>query len=301
MVKLLIFVFAFINLWSTALAQTELRPVLKFEKDSVKIGEPIRVSLSVAYPSEEQILFPDTNYSLLPFELIKKEFFTTKSTKGISLDSVVYVVSTFSLDSVQTLKMPVYQFIGEDSTGWFSNEASIKVLQKFKGRLPEKPVFEYDNTNHPVALRINYPYILIGMAVIILLLFLFNFFFDRPIQKFIFLFLERRRHNSYLKLYDKNIKNLEKELSIENVEALLVNWRKYIQRVDGQPYTTFTSMEIFKVLPDKNLRDILQEIDRWIYGGIDMKDWRSNMEYVKQVSIQLYLKKRESIKDGKFE
>ena len=60
-------------------------------------------------------------------------------------------------------------------------------------------------------------------------------------------------------------------------------------------------MEIFKVLPDKTLREVLQEVDRWVYGGIDMKDWRFNMDYVKQVAVQLYLKKRETIRNGKFE
>jgi hypothetical protein len=94
---------------------------------------------------------------------------------------------------------------------------------------------------------------------------------------------------------------MEGNLNIENMERLLNGWKKYIQRVDGNPYTSLTSMEIFKILQDPVLRDVLQEVDRWIYGGMEMKDFQHNIEVVKQVSIQLYLQKREAIKNGKFE
>jgi len=301
MAGIALFVLSFFIGTSFGFAQEDLKPIARFSKDSAKVGEPIKLSLSVNYRSSIRILFPDTNFQFSSFEIQKKEFYPTRTKGEISRDCVEYELTTFNLDSIQSLKLPVFQFSGNDSTGWYSNEASLKILQKFKGNLPEKPVFEQDLSLIQVAKRINYPYILIGMTVVLILILLVNFFFDRPIQKFIYLFLEKRRHNAYLKLYDKNYKQLESTLSIENVESLLVNWRRYIQKVDSQPYTSFTSIEIFKVLPDKALRDVLQDVDRWIYGGIDMRDWRFNMDYVKQVAVQLYIKKRETIRNGKFE
>jgi len=301
MARIVLFLILFNISTCPGIPQELLKPVARFNKDSAKVGEPIKLSLSVNYKSSLRILFPDTNFQFSPFEILKKEFYPTKTIGEISRDCVVYELTTFDLETVQRIKLPVFQFSGNDSTGWYSNEASLHILQKFIGNLPEKPVFEQDLSLVNVARRINYPYILIGMAAILILILLINFFFDRPIQKFIYMFLEKRRHISYLKVYDKNYKQLESTLSVENVETLLVNWRKYIQRVDGQPYTSFTSMEIFKVLPDKDLREVLQEVDRWIYGGIEMKDWRFNMDYVKQIAVQLYLKKRETIRNGKFE
>ena len=301
MARIVFLIFAFFSFSGRFFAQTELSPVAKFSSDSAKIGERISLSLTLDYPSPLQVLFPDTNFNFSPFEIIKKDFFPTKTSKGISRDCVVYELSTFSLDTIQTLKMPIYQFTGEDSMGWFSNEARIKIIQNFKGPLPKTPVFQNDLSLINIARKINYPYILIGMAIVLVLILIVNFFFDRPIQKFIFLFLEQRRHNVWLKQFEKNRRLLESNLSVENVEKLLVAWRLYIQRVDGQPYSSFTSTEIFKILPDKKLKEVLQEIDRWIYGGIDMNDWSFNMDYVKQISIGIYLKKRESIRNGKFD
>jgi len=301
MTRLLFFTFTFCLFSRLGLAQEGLKPIASFSKDSIKIGESVNLSLSLYYPSTTQILFPDTNYNFSPFELIRKDFFTTRTKGEISKDCVVYQLATYALDSIQSLKIPVYQFKGEDSTGWFSNEISIRIVQKIKTALPSNPVFETELSLIPVAKRINYPYILIGMSIVLILILLVNFFFDRPIQKFFFLFLEKRRHNAWLNQYDKQYNQLEGSLNVENVEGLLVTWRKYIERVDGEPYTSFTSTEIFKILPDKILKEVLQEVDRWIYGGIDMIDWRFNMDYVKQISIQLYLKKRESIRNGKFE
>jgi hypothetical protein len=134
-----------------------------------------------------------------------------------------------------------------------------------------------------------------------LLILVVNIFFDRPIQKFIYLYLEQRRHKAFLNSFEKLRVLLEVELTAENMEGLLNAWKKYIQKVDGNPYTSLTSIEIFKILPDPVLKDVLQQVDRWIYGGIEIPDFRFNMDYVKQVSIQLYIKKRESIRNGNFE
>jgi hypothetical protein len=248
-----------------------------------------------------QILLPDTSEMFSTFELRKKEFYPTRTIGETSRDCVVYELATFNLDPVQTISLPVLEFSQQDSVRKMSNEATIYVKQSFEGALPKNPVVQSDLSPVPVPTRVNYPYILIGMGIVILLILVVNFFFDRPIQKFIYLFLERRRHEAFLKQHDRIRILLDSNLNIDNIESLLNVWKKYIQRVDGNPYTSLTSMEIFKILPDPVLKDVLQEIDRWIYGGIEMKDYRFNIDYVKQVAVQLYQNKREAIRNGKFE
>jgi len=277
------------------------KPIAAFSSDTIQIGEPVRLSLSVRYPSHLQILLPDTNEMFSTFELRRKEFFPTRTIGETSRDCVVYELATFNLDPVQTISLPVLEFSQQDSIRKISNEARVFVKQSFEGALPKNPVVQSDLTPVPIPTRVNYPYILIGMGIVILLILVVNFFFDRPIQKFIYLFLERRRHEAFIKQHDKIRVLLDSNLNIDNIESLLNVWKKYIQRVDGNPYTSLTSMEIFKILPDSVLKDVLQEIDRWIYGGIEMKDYRFNIDYVKQVAVQLYQNKREAIRNGKFE
>jgi hypothetical protein len=278
-----------------------LSPKARFDKDSVKIGEKIRLSVFLHSPFQSKILFPDTNYSFEPFEILKREYFPTSTKKGISRDCVVYELATFLPDSLQKIQIPVYQFLEKDSISWFSNEASIWVKPVFSGPLPSDPIVQTALDPAPVALSINYPYIIIGMSIVIILILIVNFFFDRPIQKFIYLFLEARRHKAYLKQFEKIQSQLESQLTVDQVESLLVTWKKYLQRVGDHPYTSFTSREFYHVLQDKILRDALMEIDRWIYGGLDMKNWNQHVFYLKDISLQFYQKKRENIRNGKFE
>ena len=281
--------------------RTELKPKAAFSAEKIQVGAAVRLTLSLQYPSKIQILFPDTNAVFGSFELRKREFYPTKTIGEISKDCVVYELATFNLDSIQTIQLPIIEFSGSDSTRWNSNVDSVFVSQVFYGKIPDKPVFQTELSPVTVAHRINYPYILIGLSLVLLLIFVVNFFFDRPIQKFIYLFIEQRRHSAYLRTFDRFKSQLEADLNIENMEGILNVWKKYIQRVDGNPYTSLTSMEIFKILPDLDLKDVLQEVDRWIYGGVEMKDFRYNIDYVKQISLQLYQKKRDLIRDGKFE
>jgi len=276
-------------------------PIIRFSQDSIRIGQPVQLSVCFHYASEKSILFPDTSHSFAPFELLKKEFYPTKTTGGISRDSVIYILTTFLPDSIQTIQIPVYEFSERDSTSWISEPATLKVIPSFRGSLPDKPVIYQDLSPHPIPTQFNYPYLFIASGVFLILVIGINFFFNRPIQRFLYLFIERRRNSAYLAQFQRLNTQLEKNLSTENFERLINLWKRYIQRVDGKPFTTYTSTEIIKVLPQPELKKSLQEIDRWIYGGVEMKDWRHNLEQIKEVSTQLYNKKRENIRSGKFE
>lgn len=273
----------------------------RFSKDTVQIGEPVLYSLSVHYPSSSQLVFPDTGFAFGSFELWKREFFPTRSVGELSRDCVVYHLATFSLEPIQTLQIPVFERVGEDTLYHMPSECRAFIRPVFTGNLPSNPTIQTEVSPLPVPKRVNYPYILIGLGVVLVLILLINIFFDRPIQKFIFLFIEGRRHQVFIKQFEKTTFLMEQRLSVELMENLLITWKKYLQRVDGKPYTTFTSREIFQVLPDPDLRDFLQEIDRWIYGGLEMKDFRSNVAYIRQIALMLYQKKREAIRNGKFE
>lgn len=275
--------------------------MVKFSKNPIKVGEPVKLSVTARYNSKLRILFPDTSHSFAPFELLKRSYFPTVSKAGISFDSVEYLLATYSLDSVQSVQVPIFQFTENDSTEWMSDQVSVRVLSSFTGPLPEYPVFQSDNSLVPIPLRVNYPYAIIGVGVLLALILAINFFFNRPIQRFVYLFIERRRHEAYVRQFDRISHQLGNQLSIGGMEQLLVIWKRYIQRVGGKPYTTYTSAEIFKVLPDAVLKEALQQIDRWIYGGMEMTEWKSHVAYIKEISLQLYHQKRELIKNGNFE
>lgn len=279
----------------------QLTPAAHFSQDSIQIGQPVQLSVSISYDSDRRLLFPDTSFNFGPFELVKKEYFPTVTIGKESKDSVIYVLTTFSPDSIQGIQVPIYEFSGKDSTLWLSDRAEIKVIPTFSGPLPEKPVVFTETYPVHVPTRFNYPYLILAIVVFLALVLGINFFFNRPIQRFLYLFIERRRNTAYLAQFQRMQAQLEQNLSVDTFEKVINLWKKYIQRMDGTPYTTFTSTEIIKVLPQTELKESLQEIDRWVYGGVEMKNWRNNLQLIKEVSLQLYNKKRETIRSGKFD
>ena len=94
----------------------DIAPLSSFQKDTIAIGETVPFSVSIAYPMEYDIIFPDSLYDFSPFELENKEYFLTKSDSVNSYDSIVFYLSTFEIDTIQYLQVPVYLVNEFDST-----------------------------------------------------------------------------------------------------------------------------------------------------------------------------------------
>ena len=88
-----------------------VQPESSFNKDSVKIGEEVVYSRSIRYLSTKDVVFPDSLFNFAPFELYKKVSFPTRSDSIFSLDSAVYHLSTFELDTVQLLNLPIFMVL----------------------------------------------------------------------------------------------------------------------------------------------------------------------------------------------
>ncbi|MCK5104503.1 MAG: hypothetical protein KAR17_16880, partial [Cyclobacteriaceae bacterium] len=102
-----------------ALAQN-IEPVGSFIQEKIKIGEEIYYTLSVKYDKKLNVLFPDSSYRYGTFEYNSRTWFKTKSDSTLSYDSVIYNLSTFEIDSIQYLQLPVFVLNNEDSLAIFS-------------------------------------------------------------------------------------------------------------------------------------------------------------------------------------
>jgi len=277
----------------------ELQPEIRCSKDTVKIGEPFEISLFLDYPSGWQILFPDSSFSFGNAMLTGRRFFPTRSSSELSRDCVVYSLSCFDPDSGQTFRLPVLLLGESDTTYFYGPEVRVAIRQVLPAGKEKNPIFEEDVNPLAVALRLNYPYLLSGIAALLALVLLVNFFFDKPIQKFFYLWVEQRRHNRFLRAFSRMEQILENDQAISHMEAIIVLWKRYLQRVEGKPYLTYTSLEINRLLADQNLKKVLQAIDRWIYGGMPIENLSLCLRNLREKSVELYEKKRNSIRSGK--
>ena len=83
-----------------------LMPEGSFNKDSLKIGENLEYTLSIKYPKNSDVVFPDSLFDFAPFEFTSKVSFPTRSDSIFSFDSAIYSLTTFEIDSLQILRLP---------------------------------------------------------------------------------------------------------------------------------------------------------------------------------------------------
>jgi hypothetical protein len=103
-----------------------------FFKDSLRVGDQTGFFLAAEYPTNLNILFPDSTFSFSPFEYESKKYFPTRTTAGRSYDSVIYYVSTFEVDPIQTLSLPVFQFNRMDCTVYQTPRDTILLTELVK-------------------------------------------------------------------------------------------------------------------------------------------------------------------------
>src|SRR5690348_12171602 len=81
---------------TTCLSQT-VTVKAGFAADSTRVGENVFFYLTARYPKTQQIVFPDSSFAYSPFELLKKDYFPTRTNDSTSYDSAVYSLRTFEV------------------------------------------------------------------------------------------------------------------------------------------------------------------------------------------------------------
>lgn len=272
-------------------------PKGKFLSDSLQVGLPIKYSLSYRHKSTEDIFFPDSTFNFAPFELISREYFPTVTDANGSLDSAVYTLISFEVTPIQELSLPVFVRDQLDCTRVFAPLDYVK----FKGLIQNSENIDTlslkkDTQIIPLAQQPNYPLMFLfflGLAVLATITF---WFFGTPIKRQIKLFQFRRRYDEYQRLFQRLSKATDdQKKGLENVEKAVILWKKYVERLESKPFTTFTTKEILDNLQDERLPDALREIDATVYGGIYSKKTASSLEVLQKLAESLYQKHRQEL------
>jgi len=272
-----------------------------FIGDSIKIGEQIPFTLTARYPKDVTLLFPDSTFAFAPFEFQKKNFFTTKTTDGLSYDSVVYLLSTYEIDSVQTLKLPVFVVHKADCTSIFSGSDDVILKQLIK-HVPDsveaKDLPLKTNTNYQnVKWLFNYPIALIAGGTLLVLAIASFFIFGKRVRKYFYVRRLNRNHQSFIKNFNETVSGLQANFSVRNAEGALVLWKYYMENLIQTPYSKLTSKEILEKVKDEHLGQALKTIDRGIYGGLNVPAEES-FDRLRNYSEQQFQLKLEEVKHG---
>ncbi|UII32618.1 hypothetical protein LVD17_02065 [Fulvivirga ulvae] len=280
----------------------QIKPQGQFLSDSIKIGVPIGYSLSVKYPRGMDIVFPDSLYNYAPYELDHKRYFPTQSDSTHSYDSAVYYLTSFEIDSVQQLKLPVFVLHGKDSTAVYP-ETDAVILQQLVAEIPDSVAVEAmplkENTTYKsVRTHFNYPYFIIGAAILIILVILFFVIFGGRLRKHFKLRRLKRIHEKFIEKYDALVLD-DKETEKNKAEKVLLLWKRYLEKLESKPYTQLTTKEIIQFYKPENIAESLKALDRVIYGNLGVNG-EIMMQYtaLKKYSQEKFMAKVEEVKHG---
>jgi hypothetical protein len=263
-----------------------------FHKDSVKIGESLPYSLWVRYPKNKDVAFPDSLYDYSPFELERRDYFTTKSDNLESLDSVVYYFTTFEIDTIQYLTLPVFLLNEYDSTTLYTQKDSI-ILDQVVVEIPDSVAVLVNTKYQKVPLAFNYPYFTIGVIIVLVIILAIFLIFGKKIKKVIRVYWLTKRHKKFLKSF--NVLLLDQPIEVERT---LSAWKVYLEKLLSQPYSKLTSREIVALSAHQKIEEYLKVIDRHIYGGSKGVDTKSAFEQLLLFTVEQFTTRIKEIKNG---
>jgi hypothetical protein len=272
-----------------------------FLKDSVHIGDELPYWLTASYPTHLTVLFPDSTFSFAPFEYSHKQIFTTKSIGDVSFDSVVYYLTTFEIDPVQKLDLPIFVVTRKDCTEFRASADSVRLVSLIKDP-PEDTVAAQHlplktDTKYERVLRLfNYP-ILIGIIVgVVILLVVGWLIFGRQIMKYFRIKRLTRQFQDFRKDFRSQLELVRTDFSPELTERTLSTWKKYLERLERKPFTKLTTRETIQMEQDDSLGDTLRLLDMAIYGhNTSVID---SLQSLERVAESRFSEKLQKIKNG---
>ena len=269
-------------------------------KDSAAIGEIVPYILTASYPRDKQVVFPDSTFSVAPFELSGKRFFPTRSLDGASYDSAVYFVSTFEIDSIQVLRLPVFLVTAADSTAVYARPDSLRL--RYRVTIPldsvavEKLPLKANTAYQRVKWLFNYPVLMMVAVVLAIVGIIAWLVFGKQIRRFFALRRLRKAYENFQQRYTQALETLGSEASSRRAEEALVMWKKYMEELEQFPFTKSTSREILRRYSSDLLASALRNIDRAIYGGYDAS--HDPFVFLKTYSRQQFEKREAELKNG---
>lgn len=279
----------------------EMHVVGRFKADSVKLGEPIEYYVITKYPSQWQVLLPDSTFSFSPFDFQKKIFYPTSTTNDISTDSVLYVLNTFEIDSIQTLKIPAFVVLPNDCTIYESNTDTV-FFKHLVSQVPdslsaEQLPLKTNTAYNAVSWLFNYPVFSMVAGALLLIFALVWLIFGKKIRRHFTLKRMTKNHHEFILRFDSAIEKLKDGFTPESAERSVLIWKQYMEDLITRPYTKSTTRELKAIEKNEDLIGALQVIDRSIYGRIP-PDTLDSFLNLKAFSQTQFNKKLEELKHG---
>lgn len=286
--------------WVLFLGQTSRaqKPQGRFLTDTIEIGSPFQYVLSLRHAPQKDVFFPDANAQFGTFTFIKQDIFNTQTDARGSLDSTIYTLVSFDDSPAQSLSLPVYILTETDCTAVFTQPDTVKLRSFLAVQGRDSLRLQANDFVLPLKQQLNIPLILLFVTSVFTAFLLIYTLFRKRIRRlwqWYKLFASQRDFN---RAFNRLVKNLQGKNGMESAENSVILWKKYLERLEKLPFTTYTTREISDNFADNQaLADALREIDGVIYGGTDPQQAARPLDTLRTLALQRYQLRQAEIKN----
>jgi hypothetical protein len=268
-----------------------------FLKNTITLGEPVEIYVKSTHPADFGIVYPDSNGNFEPFEYIHRKYYPTITQNGISRDCTVYQLRLFKLITFPKLSIPVYSIENQDTAMFFSEPASIK-LKELITSLEDFPELKEDNILIEIPKSYNYPLLVLGIVILLILLALSIRYLGKPILIRYKIFTTIQNHRSFTLQFDKLELLYQSKRDVLVLENLLSVWKEYLTELEDRPISSYTSTEILQYFNREELQTSLRNIDHTIFGGLKSKKVLDDIKTLKKFTNSRYIHQKNEIRKG---
>ncbi|RSK48861.1 hypothetical protein [Hymenobacter rigui] len=241
-----------------------------FQRPGVRVGEIVQYELTYRHVPGLAVIFPDSAADFAPFEYVSRRYYPTRTRQGRSLDRAVYRLRTFSLDSVQTLTLPVTLLRGRDTLLLATTPARVRLVRTVPPEtdVQAPPMLRPNLQLLPVQEQFNYPYWLAGLALVLLIAGGLVLGFRRSLRSRYRRYRLRKNHAYFLAQYARHVERFTLSRSLTNMERAITLWKNYLSTLEDNNISSLTTREI--VAHYQNDADVslaLRLADRVVYGN----------------------------------
>jgi hypothetical protein len=213
---------------------------------------------------------------------------------------VIYYLSTFEVDRIQQLGLPVFQLNAQDCTTYTSNVDTV-FLKELAKNIPDTVTaqtvpLKVNTIYEDVPYLFNYPILFIFVGVLLVIVLVGWIFFGKRIIRYFKLKKMSKAHQRFLETYNHQVDAIKSDFYSVHTEHALANWKNYMEQLESRPYTKLTSRETTQLENNEALGGILHYIDGAIYGHNTTVI--EPLENLRQYADQRFAKKVEEVKHG---
>lgn len=258
------------------------------------LGERIGYVLKAAYPSQLNVLFPDSTYQYGSMEFLDKQIFTSYTQDSTTLDSAVYYLSNFSLEPIKQYRLPVFEVLRYDSISHYPTDAALH-LKLTIDEMPEDLVFKETDRYQPIAKDFNYIYLIIGLVTLFVLALVLFLVFGKRISRNWRVYQEKRRQRRFIDQWNRIKKSFIAQPTLDNADELLGLWKARMENLTGKPFKEWTATETAEYLEKPEVLTDFRRIELIIYAARPAEDVEQACDHLEAISTSTYHQKIKSL------